>query len=186
MHRCSVQDARFIKSLSLPIYISIDGSFFYTQELSAKGRRSCSCTTCIVYVNLFKDRFFLIVASFRKADAKVRTFSYTLQMFLKLFFIFFFLSRPKAARPLSCRKEGDFKGKGPCRRFLVRMSTCRCFRFKSGCKGKGLFYNYQMFLEVFFSFFSEDYLTALLRKEKKPAKKKTPFICESDCKDKNF
>ena len=137
MHRCSVQDARFIKSLSLPIYISIDGSFFYTQELSAKGRRSCSCTTCIVYVNLFKDRFFLIVASFRKADAKVRTFSYTLQMFLKFFFIFFFfLSRPKAARSLSCRKEGDFKGKGPCHRFLVRMSTCRCFRFKSGCKGK--------------------------------------------------
>ena len=62
----------------------------------------------------------------------------------------------------------------------------KSLRFKSGCKGKGLFYNYQMFLEVFFSFFSEDYLTALLRKEKKPAKKKTPFICESDCKDKNF
>ena len=137
MHRCSVQDARFIKSLSLPIYISIDGSFFYTQELSAKGRRSCSCTTCIVYVNLFKDRFFLIVASFRKADAKVRTFSYTLQMFLKFFFHFLFscLARKPPGHSL-VERRGISRGKGPCRRFLVRMSTCRCFRFKSGCKGK--------------------------------------------------
>ena len=112
MHRCSVQDARFIKSLSLPIYISIDGSFFYTQELSAKGRRSCSCTTCIVYVNLFKDRFFLIVASFRKADAKVRTFSYTLQMFLKFFFHFLFscLARKPPGHSL-VERRGISRGK---------------------------------------------------------------------------
>ena len=110
IHRCSVQDARFIKSLSLPIYISIDGSFFYTQELSAKGRRSCSCTTCIVYVNLFKDRFFLIVASFRKADAKVRTFSYTLQMFLKFFFIFFFPVSPESRPVTLLSKGGGFQG----------------------------------------------------------------------------
>ena len=136
MHRCSVQDARFIKSLSLPIYISIDGSFFYTQELSAKGRRSCSCTTCIVYVNLFKDRFFLIVASFRKADAKVRTFSYTLQMFLKFFFVFFFPVSPESRPATLLSKGGGFQGERTLHRFLVRMSTCRCFRFKSGCKGK--------------------------------------------------
>ncbi|MEO4885572.1 hypothetical protein, partial [Bacteroides thetaiotaomicron] len=27
------------------------------------------------------------------------------------------------------------------------------FRFKSGCKGKRFYFNYQMFSEVFFSFF---------------------------------
>ena len=32
----------------------------------------CSCTTCIVYVNLFKDRFFYVGFLFRKADAKVK------------------------------------------------------------------------------------------------------------------
>ena len=30
--------------------------------------------------------------------------------------------------------------------------TC-CFRFKSGCKGKRFYFNYQMFSEVFFSLF---------------------------------
>ena len=34
---------------------------------------TCSCTTCIVYVNLFKDRSFHDCCSFQKADAKVRT-----------------------------------------------------------------------------------------------------------------
>ena len=29
--------------------------------------------------------------------------------------------------------------------------TC-CFRFKSGCKGKRFYFNYQMFSEVFFAF----------------------------------
>ena len=43
-----------------------------------------------------------------------------------------------------------------------------------------------MFSKVFFNSFPEDHLTALLRKEKIPAKKKTPFICESDCKDNDF
>ena len=38
--------------------------------------KSCSCTTCIVYVNLFKDRFFYVGFLFRKADAKVKTFKY--------------------------------------------------------------------------------------------------------------
>ena len=52
----------------------------------------------------------------------------------------------------------------------------KSLRFKSGCKGKGLFYNYQMFLEVFFSFFSEDYLTALLRKEKNLQRKNAFYL----------
>lgn len=65
-------------------------------------------------------------------------------------------------------------------RFLNR------FVSKAGAKVKDFFITTKCFWKFFLVFFSEDYLTALLRKEKKPAKKKTPFICESDCKDKNF
>ena len=62
--------------------------------------------------------------------------------------------------------------------------TC-CFRFKSGCKGKGFIFNYQTFSEVFFSFYS--FLRLSMRKGKNVLKKnKGRFLCESDCKDKNF
>ena len=61
--------------------------------------------------------------------------------------------------------------------------TC-CFRFKSGCKGKGFIFNYQTFSEVF-SFYS--FLRLSMRKGKNVLKKnKGRFLCESDCKDKNF
>ena len=40
--------------------------------------------------------------------------------------------------------------------------TC-CFRFKSGCKGKGFIFNYQTFSEVFFIF--SFFKSSLLRKE---------------------
>ena len=64
--------------------------------------------------------------------------------------------------------------------------TC-CFRFKSGCKGKGFIFNYQTFSEVFFIFSFYSFLRLSMRKGKKVKKKnKTPFLCESDCKDKNF
>ena len=64
--------------------------------------------------------------------------------------------------------------------------TC-CFRFKSGCKGKRFYFNYQIFSEVFFAFLFLSFLRLSQRKGKKVKKKnKTPFLCESDCKDKNF
>ena len=64
--------------------------------------------------------------------------------------------------------------------------TC-CFRFKSGCKGKRFYFNYQMFSEVFFAFLFLSFLRLSQRKGKKVKKKnKTTFLCESDCKDKNF
>ena len=64
--------------------------------------------------------------------------------------------------------------------------TC-CFRFKSGCKGKRFYFNYQMFSEVFFAFLFLSFLRLSQRKGKKVKKKSvTPFLCESDCKDKNF
>ena len=64
--------------------------------------------------------------------------------------------------------------------------TC-CFRFKSGCKGKGFIFNYQTFSEVFFIFSFYSFLRLSMRKGKNVLKKnKGRFLCESDCKDKNF
>ena len=60
---------------------------------------------------------------FRKAVAKVRSFSHILQIFAELFFEVFF----------GARLRGSL--------------------LKSGCKGKELFSNYQMFCEVFFESF---------------------------------
>ena len=64
--------------------------------------------------------------------------------------------------------------------------TC-CFRFKSGCKGKRFYFNYQIFSEVFFVFSFYIVSQTLLAKGKEGKEEKlTPFLCESDCKDKNF
>ena len=65
--------------------------------------------------------------------------------------------------------------------------TCR-FRFKSGCKGKDFIFNYQTFSEVFFSFsFYAGFSDSLCERERR-YERRTPtvFLCESDCKDKNF
>ena len=65
--------------------------------------------------------------------------------------------------------------------------TC-CFRFKSGCKGKGFIFNYQTFSEVFFSFFLFTHFSGSLCERERMYKRKNKgrFLCESDCKDKNF
>ena len=49
--------------------------------------------------------------------------------------------------------------------------TC-CFRFKSGCKGKGFIFNYQTFSEVFFYFFFLLISQALCAKGKECMKEK--------------
>lgn len=49
-----------------------------------------------------------------------------------------------------------------------------CFRFKSGCKGKGFYFNCQTFSEVFFNFSFYIVSQALLRKGKKVKKKNKP------------
>ena len=64
--------------------------------------------------------------------------------------------------------------------------TC-CFRFKSGCKGKGFIFNYQTFSEVFLVFLFTLVSLALYAKGKECMKEELAgFLCESDCKDKNF
>ena len=47
-----------------------------------------------------------------------------------------------------------------------------CFRFKSGCKGKGFYFNYQMFSEVFFRFSFSIVSQALLAKGKEGKEEK--------------
>ena len=47
-----------------------------------------------------------------------------------------------------------------------------CFRFKSGCKGKRFYFNYQMFSEVFFRFSFSIVSQALLAKGKEGKEEK--------------
>ena len=53
--------------------------------------------------------------------------------------------------------------------------TC-CFRFKSGCKGKGFIFNYQTFSEFFFIFFFLLISQALYAKGKECIKEKTKAV----------
>ena len=64
--------------------------------------------------------------------------------------------------------------------------TC-CFRFKSGCKGKGFIFNYQTFSEVFLFFLFTHFSDSLCERERRYERiTLANFLCESDCKDKNF
>ena len=126
------------------LFISNDGSFYFTQDRFFRNK-SCSCTTCIVYVNLFKDRFFYVGFLFRKADAKVKTFKYIFQIFSEVFFIFPF------SRHLSCERENKRKIVLPTR-IQEKVSTNAAYFLKAGAKVRTLFHIFQMFSEVFFSF----------------------------------
>ena len=53
--------------------------------------------------------------------------------------------------------------------------TC-CFRFKSGCKGKGFIFNYQTFSEVFFSFFLFTHFSGSLCERERMYKRKTKAV----------
>ena len=97
-------------------------SFFFRNK-------SCSCTTCIVYVNLFKDRFFYVGFLFRKADAKGKTFKYIFQIFSEVFFHLPFF--PSSLLRKGEQRKGCFTD--PYSRKSVNQ---RCLLFESGCKGK--------------------------------------------------
>ena len=132
------------KKYLLPILLSNDGSFYFTQDRFFLRNKSCSCTTCIVYVNLFKDRFFYVGFLFRKADAKVKTFKYIFQIFSEVFFIFPF------SRHLSCERENKRKIVLPTRIQEKSVSTNAAYFLKAGAKVRTLFHIFQMFSEVFF------------------------------------
>ena len=143
-------------------------------------RSTCSCTTCIVYVNLFKDRSFHDCCSFQKADAKVRTLKHIFQIIFGSFFLsFLFFLFP---RRLSCRKGGKKeKGRKTRSPFLERrMSTRAAFVFKSGCKGK----NFKAYLpnvpEVFFIFLFQDRSSERnLWQRREKWKLTAPFYCQN-------
>ena len=150
-----------LKKYLLPILLSNDGSFYFTQDRFFFRNKSCSCTTCIVYVNLFKDRFFYVGFLFRKADAKVKTFKYIFQIFSDFFSSFLF--------PSSLLRKGE-QGKDcftdPDSRKSVNQ---RCLLFESGCKGK----NFISYLpNVFGSFFSFCFFKGEFQKETSPKQKK--------------
>ena len=97
--------------------------FILPKTVSFLRNKSCSCTTCIVYVNLFKDRFFYVGFLFRKADAKVKTFKYIFQIFSEVFFILLF----KGEIPERNKPQAEEIGKSSYA-VPVRMSKHRCFR----------------------------------------------------------
>ena len=71
---CSVQDARFIKSLQITyIYKLLDGSFFYTQGYSKNA-----VTLLLYYLyclcKFFKDRFFFKLLFFSESGCKGKNF----------------------------------------------------------------------------------------------------------------
>ena len=113
-------------------------SFFFRNK-------SCSCTTCIVYVNLFKDRFFYVGFLFRKADAKVKTFKYIFQIFSEVFFHLSFF--PSSLLRKGEQKKGCFTD--PDSRESVNQ---RCLLFESGCKGKNFISYLPNISGSFFSF----------------------------------
>lgn len=161
-------------------------------------RSTCSCTTCIVYVNLFKDRLFHDCCSFQKADAKVRTLKHIFQIFSEVFFIFLFFLFP---RRLSCRKGGKKKKeeKKPGHRFLKEECQLALLSFsKAGAKVRTLKHNFQMFPEVFFHF---SFPRPKFRKKPMAKKRKmeayrsvllsecqniAAFVPESGCKSRAF
>ncbi len=155
-----------LKKYLLPILLSNDGSFYFTQDRFFFRNKSCSCTTCIVYVNLFKDRFFYVGFLFRKADAKVKTFKYIFQIFSEFFFIFPF---PVISLAKGRTRKRLFYRPG----FKKKCVNQRCLLFESGCKGK----NFISYLpNVFGSFFSFCFFKGEIPERNKPQAKE---ICKS-------
>ena len=136
---------------------------FYPRPFLFLRNKSCSCTTCIVYVNLFKDRFFYVGFLFRKADAKVKTFKYIFQIFSEVFFhLSFFPSSllRKGEQKKDCFTDPDSR---------KSVSTNAAYFLKAGAKVRTLFHIFQMFSEVFFhSAFSK----GKFQKETSPKQKK--------------
>ena len=175
--------------------ISIDGSLVLPKAFPIDKEKPCSCTTCIVYVNLFKDRSFHDCCSFQKADAKVRTFKYILQIFSEVFFsLFSFLVVSLVEREAKRKRK---KNQAP---FLLKECQLALLSFsKAGAKVRTLKHNFQIFSEVFFFHFS--FPRPKFRKKPMAKKRKmeayrsvllsecqniAAFVPESGCKSRPF
>ena len=130
--------------------------FILPKTVSFLRNKSCSCTTCIVYVNLFKDRFFYVGFLFRKADAKVKTFKYIFQIFSEVFFIFPF------SRHLSCERKNKGKIRLPTR-IQEKVSTNAAYFLKAGAK-VGLYNIQAKYIRGFFRVFLKHFYKTLIDK----------------------
>ena len=170
---------------------------FYPRQFPIDKEKPCSCTTCIVYVNLFKDRSFHDCYSFQKADAKVRNFKYILQIFSEVFFFFFSLfSFPVVSLVEREAKRKRKKNQAP---FLLKECQLALLSFsKAGAKVRTLKHNFQIFSEVFFHF---SFPRPKFRKKPMAKKRKmeayrsvllsecqniAAFVPESGCKSRPF
>ena len=142
-------------------------------------RSTCSCTTCIVYVNLFKDRSFHDCCSFQKADAKVRTLKHIFQIFSEVFSFFSLFSFlvvslvEREAKRKRKKKTGHRFLKEECQLALLSFS-------KAGAKVRTLKHNFQMFPEVFFIFLFQDRSSERnLWQRREKWKLTAPFYCQN-------
>ena len=142
-------------------------------------RSTCSCTTCIVYVNLFKDRSFHDCCSFQKADAKVRTLKHIFQIFSEVFFIFLFFSFlvvslvEREAKRKRKKKTGHRFLKEECQLALLSFS-------KAGAKVRTLKHNFQMFRKFFFIFLFQGRSSERnLWQRREKWKLTAPFYCQN-------
>ena len=141
-------------------------------------RSTCSCTTCIVYVNLFKDRSFHDCCSFQKADAKVRTLKHIFQIFSEVFFIFLFFSFLVVSLVEREAKRKRKKNQAP---FLLKECQLALLSFsKAGAKVRTLKHNFQMFSEVFFTFLFQGRSSERnLWQRREKWKLTAPFYCQN-------
>lgn len=141
-------------------------------------RSTCSCTTCIVYVNLFKDRLFHDCCSFQKADAKVRTLKHIFQIFSEVFFIFLFFSFLVVSLVEREAKRKRKKNQAP---FLLKECQLALLSFsKAGAKVRTLKHNFQMFRKFFFIFLFQGRSSERnLWQRREKWKLTAPFYCQN-------
>ena len=116
-----------ISKVSIPIYISNDGSFFYPKLFPVS-----LLYYCIVYVNLIKDRSFLTPSVLRESGCKGKEFLAYPPNFCGTFFEVFFSERssgvsfPKAG----AKVRSLFQTAKRSAKFFFEV-------FSEGCRGKG-------------------------------------------------
>jgi len=117
-------------------------------------RSTCSCTTCIVYVNLFKDRSFHDCCSFSESGCKGKNFKAYLPNIFGSFFYFSLFSFLVVS--LVEREAKRKRKKNPGHRFLKEECQLALLSFsKAGAKVRTLKHNFQMFRKFFSLFFSK-------------------------------
>ena len=139
----------FKSFISIPIYISIDGSFSFTQDYFLSLR----IVVLLLYYlyclcKLFKDRFFLRWLFFSESGCKGKNFIRYLPNIFGSFFIFLF------PRRLSVRKGGKRKRKKErfLHRFLSECQSIAALVLESGCKSRGFIDISQIYLPLFYHF----------------------------------